>query len=147
MDTPPPTIRTLQPADVDTCAAIYRDAYDCYPYGKGWEGVTGERIISEISRRWPEECFVAEVEGQVVGFIVCSSLAGMRATIEEFSVTPSRQGRGIGDALLKHVMNHYRERGVTFLELVANRRAPAYQFYQRRGFAETVEYRLMSLEL
>ena len=147
MSHPALEIRLLENRDVPVCVGIYQQAYAAPPYGHGWDAEIAERIIRDLRRLFPEEGFVAEREGAVIGFILCSSLAGLRASIEEFCVAPAHQRQGVGRALLEHVIAFYQERGVPFLELVASRRAPAYAFYVRYGFSETEEYRLMSKEL
>lgn len=126
---------------------IYVAAYRAAPYNATWDSATAERIIREMKQRFPEECFVAELEGEVVGFILCASLAGLRAFVEEFAVAPEHQGQGIGDALLRHVIEHYRQRDYPLLELIANWQAPAWDFYLRRGLHESQDYRLMALRL
>lgn len=140
-------IRLLEARDVRSCVQLYQEAYQAPPYGHGWDDSTAQRIIEDIFRLFPRECFVAELEAQVVGFILCSSLAGLRATIEEFAVAPGLQRQGVGRMLLNYVTRYYRDRKVPFLELVANIDAPAYQFYLHEGFTENETYRLMSKEL
>jgi ribosomal protein S18 acetylase RimI-like enzyme len=140
-------IRVLEESDVAACVALYQEAYATPPYHYGWDEDTSARIIRDVSRLFAQECFVAEAAGKVVGFILCSSLAGLRATIEEFAVAPKHQRHGIGRELLEHVIAYYRKRKVPYLELVASNEAPAYRFYQRMGFAEPETYRLMSKEL
>jgi ribosomal protein S18 acetylase RimI-like enzyme len=147
MSAPALTIRRLERSDLAACVALYQQAYAIPPYGQGWDQETSERIILEFQRLFPQECFVAERGGEVAGFILCSSLAGLRATIEEFAVHPRHQKQGVGRRLLDHVVTVYRERGVPFLELIANDEAPAYGFYRRQGFTEPEHYRLMSKTL
>jgi len=140
-------IRAARETDVTVCVAIYLAAYQAAPYNACWDDATAERIIHEMMRVHPDDCFVAELEGQVVGFVLCSTLAAMRAMIEEFAVAPEYQGQGVGEAMLKHVVGRYRREGFRVLELIANRRAPAWEFYRKRGFREPDDYRLMSLDL
>ena len=137
-------IRPLLAADVPACARLYRRAYVSAPcYGGAWDEATAARIIRDVLRLFPHECFVAERDGVLQGFILCSSLADVRATIEEFAVAPECQAQGVGSALLDYVLDHYRRRGLTHIELIANRHAPAYGFYRKRGFAENRDYRLL----
>lgn len=140
-------VRLLEISDLCDCVRMYADAYATPPYGQGWDDGVAEGIIREVKRLFPDECFVAEQEGQLVGFILCSSLAGIRATIEEFVVAPEHQRQGIGRQLLSWVLDYYRDRNFDFIELVANKEAPAYRLYRQEGFAETREYRLMSRQL
>lgn len=141
------TIRPLEARDISACVVLYQEAYAAPPYGDGWSDATCERIIRDLLRLFPKECFVAERAREVLGFILCSSLAGLRATVEEFAVRPRHQQQGVGRALLEHMVSRYRAQGLPFLELVANVRAPAYGFYSREGFEETGNYRLMSKQL
>lgn len=141
------TIRLLAEQDIAACVPLYQAAYETPPYGHGWDSETSARIIADIRRLFPQECFVAEKEGVVLGFILCSCLAGLRAMVEEFVVDPRWQKRGVGRALLTHIITLFRARGVPYLELIANTEAPAYRFYRREGFSETDNYRLMSKPL
>jgi aminoglycoside 6'-N-acetyltransferase I len=143
----PPQIRELEERDIAACVRLYCAAYETPPYDHGWDEETAERIIRDVARLFPGDCLVAELEGDVVGFILCSNLAGLRTTIEEFAVAPAFQRRGVGKALFDHAVAAARARGVPFMELVASRQAPAYRFYLREGFRETGEYRLMSKDL
>jgi ribosomal protein S18 acetylase RimI-like enzyme len=140
-------IRNLTETDIMPCVRLYQRAYELPCYGGTWDEPEAERIIRDLCRVFPHECWVAERDGVLQGFILCSSLAGMRASVEEFAVAPECQGQGVGSALLDFVMDHYRRQGLTYIELVANCHAPAYEFYRRRGFAESQDYRLMSRHL
>lgn len=143
----PLRIRPLMAEDIPAAAALYRRAYEVPCYGGAWDQRTSERVIRDVLRLFPDQCFVGERDGILHGFILCSSLAGIRATIEEFAVAPEAQDQGVGSALLDHVLALYRKRGVSLIELVANREAPAYEFYRNRGFHENEAYRLMGREL
>ena len=143
----PLTVRRFEERDIPTCIRLYQEAYAEPPYGGGWEDETCERIIRDLLRLFPQECFVAEQAGGILGFILCSSLAGLRTTIEEFAVRPSCQQQGVGRKLLDHVTDRCRAQGLPYLELIANVEAPAYGFYRREGFDETQHYRLMSKQL
>lgn len=147
MTTPALHIRLITSDDLPALVDIYQRAYREAPYFSMWDDETAERIIREFFRLFPNECWLAEWEGDLVGFILCSSIAEMRASVEEFCVAPDAQGQGVGDRMLAHALKHYRERGFPFIELIANKHAPAYGFYRRRGFMENSDYKLMSLEL
>lgn len=140
-------IRTLQPEDVVSCARVYVDAYQGPPYDGCFDEDLARAILTEMRRRSPETCFVAEVDGTLVGFILCTTLAGIRATIEEFAVDPAHQRRGIGRRLLEHVCSLFRQSHYATVELIVDRLAPALAMYRRFGFTESDRYRLMSLEL
>lgn len=147
MDVSQVNIRLLQPDDVPACVRLYVDAYQAPPYDGCFDEDLARAILTEMRRRSPETCFVAEVSATVVGFILCTTLAGVRATIEEFAVDPACQRRGIGRRLLDYVCSLFRQQGYSSMELIVDRLAPVYRMYARHGFTESDRYRLMSLEL
>ncbi|MEN6544533.1 MAG: GNAT family N-acetyltransferase [Armatimonadia bacterium] len=147
MTTPPLHIRLVTDDDLPAVIRIYQSAYQAPPYMSTWDDATAERIIREFRRLFPNQCWVAVRDGEIVGFILCSSIAGMRATVEEFCVAPRAQRQGVGDQLLAYALKHYHDEGFAFIELIANRNAPAWGFYRRRGFEENAEYKLMSRRL
>jgi ribosomal protein S18 acetylase RimI-like enzyme len=140
-------IRLMRPEDVAACTDVYVAAYQAPPYNGCFDERTARAIVADLLRHFPETCFVAEAEEEIVGFILCSSIAGVKPTVEEFAVAPELQGQGIGDALLTHALNWFRRQGFRAVELVAHCRAPAYEFYLRRGFCDSASFRLMSVDL
>jgi ribosomal protein S18 acetylase RimI-like enzyme len=140
-------IRLMRPEDIAACTDVYVAAYQAPPYNGCFDERTARAIATDLLRHFPEACFVAEADGEVVGFILCSSIANMKATVEELAVAPESQGQGIGDALLGHALNWLRRQGFRAVELVAHRKAFAYEFYRRRGFRDSESFRLMSIEL
>jgi ribosomal protein S18 acetylase RimI-like enzyme len=140
-------IRSLRRGDIPRCGQIYVDAYQGAPYHGCWDLPTATRLITEVFRREGSLCWVIENNGQVAGFILCSSLAGTRAVVEEFAVDAQWQGQGLGSQLLDHALTEFRRRGYALVELIAHQQAPAWKLYQSRGFAESEVYRLMGLNL
>jgi GNAT superfamily N-acetyltransferase len=77
---------------------------------------------------------VAEVGGGVVGFMLMEELDGA-AHIEELSVHPDGQGRGLGTALLDAAAGWAAERGFSAVTLTTFRDVPWNRpFYERRGY-------------
>lgn len=142
-----PAIRPVLPADVPALAEVYVAAYQAPPYDGCFDLETATAIVRELQERYPESCFAAEVAGQPVGFILCSTLAGLKSVVEEFVVAPELQGQGVGRALFAHALDWLREHGYPAVELVAHRAAPAHQFYCHHGFAESRSFRLMTRTL
>lgn len=140
-------IRQAEPWDVGPCTSIYVRAYEAPPYDGCFDDETAAAILRQVIAAHPATCFVALEGGQLLGFILCSTLAGMKATIEEFAVDPDRQREGIGKALLDHALRALRQQGFTAAELIAHRRAPAFRFYRGYGFRESGSFALMAIEL
>jgi 8-oxo-dGTP diphosphatase len=81
---------------------------------------------------------VAEVDGQVVGFLALSffsGLSGLRAMIDDLAVDPPYRRQGIGAALVEAAIQWADRRGATHLLVdTAKGDAAARDFYQACGF-------------
>lgn len=81
-------------------------------------------------------CRVVEVDGEIAGYAIMS-MGKDEAHLLNLCVAPHRHGTGLGDYLLKFMLNHAREHEAvnTFLE-VRSSNASARGFYEKRGFVE-----------
>ena len=84
---------------------------------------------------------VAVAEGEVVGTYALAIMEklGKRGTpagvVEDVAVLPSRQGQGIGRAMMEHAREACRRAGCYKLALSSNlRREDAHRFYDSLGF-------------
>jgi 8-oxo-dGTP diphosphatase len=88
------------------------------------------------------EILVAEVKGQVVGFLALSFvpvLSGLRALIADLAVDPAYQRRGIGAALVEAAVQRADRRGATYLLVDTSRGDPDTRaFYRACGFEDGV---------
>ncbi|MBN1977506.1 MAG: GNAT family N-acetyltransferase [Anaerolineae bacterium] len=88
------------------------------------------------------EVLVAEVNGQVVGFLALSLvpvLSGLRALIDDLAVDPACRRQGIGAALVEAAVQRADRRGVTHLLVDTSRGDPsACDFYRACGFDDGV---------
>ena len=83
--------------------------------------------------------WVAEVGGAVAGFLVAEVLDGC-ADVEEVSVRPEAEGRGLGSALLEAAADWARTEGLDGVTLTTFRDVPwNAPFYERRGFRVLAE--------
>jgi len=87
--------------------------------------------------------FVADVAGRVVGMatvqvLISTAEGGPVGLVEDVVVAPAYRGRGLGRRLLAALEAWARDRGLTRLQLLADRgNAPALSFYERAGWAPT----------
>jgi len=84
---------------------------------------------------------VAVDAGTVIGCVQVTFIAnlsfqgGLRALIEGVRVTGSHKGKGLGHALIRHVIAMAKERGCRMVQLTSNVQRPeALQFYEQIGF-------------
>jgi GNAT superfamily N-acetyltransferase len=94
-------------------------------------------------RSWPNfRLFAArDDDGEVIGTysLVIIDKLGKRGTpagvVEDVAVAPSRQGRGVGRAMMAHAIEQCRKAGCYKLALSSNlKREGAHRFYESLGF-------------
>jgi GNAT superfamily N-acetyltransferase len=93
-------------------------------------------------RQWPNyRLLVAIVDGEIAGTytLLIMEKLGKRGTpagvVEDVAVLPSRQGQGIGRAMMEHAREECRRAGCYKLALSSNlKRTDAHKFYDSLGF-------------
>jgi ribosomal-protein-alanine N-acetyltransferase len=99
----------------------------------------------ELYRNYPKTFIVAEVEGRIVGYVMCRieraiSLRGFltRGHVVSIAVLPNYRRRGIGTALMEKAMEGMIEYGAkeAYLE-VRTSNIPAMNLYRKLGFRVT----------
>ncbi|MBL0793927.1 GNAT family N-acetyltransferase [Pseudomonas sp. B7] len=137
-------IRHVTAADLDRCYAIETLAYE------GDEAATREKIATRIAT-WPDGFIVAEMGGQVAGFINSGAAfdvqmsdeafkelighdpAGPNVVIMSVVVHPDYQGLGLAKRLLGEFIDRMREQGKATIHLMCKERhIPLYAGF---GFA------------
>lgn len=82
-------------------------------------------------------CFVASCNGGVVGACVVQPLGSRAHELMCIAVDPAHQRSGYGHALLKHVIDLFRESGARTLQVGTGSFGYQLAFYQRHGFRVT----------
>lgn len=80
------------------------------------------------------ETWVGEFDGQMAGF---GSVDRVNASIWALFVDPDSEGRGVGKALLNHLVARARSCGIPKLILTTTPGTRAEQFYLRQGWQQT----------
>ncbi len=130
-------IRPMSQADVPQVAALEKKIFS-----RPWSAESFEKALT-----YPEQILlVAEVidspesdlpeskESVICGYSILFAAAD-QADVSNIAVDSERRGQHIGDALMREMLNHAKDRGVqeVFLEVrVSN--APAIGLYQKYGF-------------
>lgn len=110
------------------------------PGAPHWSQAQYEACTADADAPVRRNAWVVLLSGQLVGFAVTRELAVGGETeceLESIAVHPAAQRRGIGAALLAHVLSQVKESpsGLLLLEVGASNLA-ARHLYQRAGFAE-----------
>ena len=105
-------IRKLQIEDAEEIGRIY-SAITQKPVKADFK-----RLVEEHARKSEDACFVAELDGRVVGFMVSYILTlgfGMEksAWIAILGVNPDVMGQGIGASLAEAIFRFYKSEGIT----------------------------------
>ena len=119
----------MQVADLDEVLAVEQAAYS-YPWTKG---------MFKDSLRSGHECWVAEKDNELIGHAVLSMACG-EAHLLTLCVMPHMQRKGIGRALLQHLLLRAKEQQIEmiFLEVRASNTS-AQQLYFSMGFNQIGE--------
>lgn len=104
-------VRELKAEDADQISGIYAAITQ--------KSVSNDftLLIERHAQREKDACFVAELDGQVVGFLVSYILTmgfgiDKSAWIATLGISPKFMGQGIGDRLAKEVFRFYRDKGI-----------------------------------
>jgi ribosomal protein S18 acetylase RimI-like enzyme len=131
----PPRIRPLADFDMDAVARIDEEISGRYR-PEVWD-----RRVGYYLRRDPEASVVAEIDGEVVGFMLGEVRSGEfgleepTGWIEVLGVDPAHRGRSIGRLLAEAMLAHFRERGAHEVRtLVADDMASIGEFFASLGF-------------
>jgi ribosomal protein S18 acetylase RimI-like enzyme len=124
-------------------------------YGDGGNAALVQALDLFLAR--PETGFVwlAEIESQdawqaVGACVVCRAISTSRgslvAKLDDVTVDPAWQGRGIGGRMLDTLREHLRLEGITRIDCGCHRdNEGAWRFYERLGFQALGEERLALL--
>ena len=131
-------VRAAVPADLPRLSEMF-DAYRVF-YGQESKPAEGEAYLKRRFEKNDAVLFVAEVDGETVGFAqlypTLSSVAMRRVwTLNDLYVEEAHRQSGVAGALLDAVDGHARETGASRLELSTARDNRAAQaLYEKHGW-------------
>jgi len=105
--------------------------------GKDWAWRKKRHIDADIEA-CPEGILVAEIDGQVVGYITSRiDQESKIGWIPNLAVLPEHQGRGIGKQLMQAVLDRLRAEGMELAKIETLTQNPVgTTFYPKMGFEE-----------
>jgi GNAT superfamily N-acetyltransferase len=124
------------PADLPACSGVYRRASLSNAGDRDNLLAHPEYLILGPEGLAEGRMYVAEEDGSVIGFATWAWAAqvGGAIELEDLFVDPDWRRRGIATALVAHIVDVLRTRGVRCLEVTANPHAEA--FYSAAGFVD-----------
>jgi ribosomal protein S18 acetylase RimI-like enzyme len=124
------SIRPFRPEDE---AILFGLARQTFGEREGW---SDDRTLTLLET---ETVYVAEVEGDVAGFVALAE-TGETAVIDELLVAGPHEGEGVGHQLLDWAEGWAIWRGARSLRIVVeDDNVAAHDFYRRSGFVPTGE--------
>jgi GNAT superfamily N-acetyltransferase len=132
-------IREAREADLPAVLALYAqpeiDDGEVLPLG------AAQDIFAQFARYPHYKLYVAEEAGRILGsyaFLVMHNLGHLgapSALVEDVVVDPANQGKGVGQAMMRHAMREAALAGCYKLALSSNaKREGAHAFYEQLGF-------------
>nr|WP_315862800.1 GNAT family N-acetyltransferase [Trichothermofontia sichuanensis] len=139
--------------EIDDLAPVYHlgDSLftsDLYPYiYRTWD----EWEVIGLYNTDPEYCLVAEIEGELAGFILGSIISKASLTygyILWLGVNPVFQRRGIADSLVDKLIERLINDGARFMMVDTDpENTPAVNFFTRKGFGDLRRHVFLSMDL
>jgi len=118
-------VRLCERQDLEKVAEIERSCFD-EPY----EFSTFSYLFSTD----PQGFLVAECEGRVVGYAIGQLRSG-RGLVISLAVDPAHRGGGVGESLLKELLEHFQRKHVKSVELQVDiHNSYAIKLYEKMGF-------------
>lgn len=143
------TIRPFCPEDLDRVLAVTVDSFGPVSIDRNIEERFGllagtdwkERKAKDVARDtelFPEGCFVAVEDGQVIGYI--TSVINEEAKvgrIPNLAVDPAYRRRGVASSLIQRALDFFRERRLVLARIeTLEQNVPTQDIYPRFGFEE-----------
>jgi ribosomal protein S18 acetylase RimI-like enzyme len=139
--------------EIDDLAPVYHLGEELftsnsYPYlYRTWD----EWEVIGLYNTDPEYCLVAQVEGQLAGFVLGTVITKASWTygyILWLGVSPDFQRRGVGDALVDKLIERMVEDGARFMLVDTDpANTPAVKFFTRKGFGNSRQHIFLSMNL
>ena len=102
-----------------------------------WRSKKADQIRRACEPASGAAVFVAERDGQIVGFVTCYTRSSGVGEIGNNAVWPAERGRGLGPQLYEHALAHLRAQGMQYVKVgtgLDEAHGPARRAYAKVGF-------------
>lgn len=130
-------IRLINKSNIEECAKLLMEAYNCPPWNTQWTFETAVRYLKEFEEARRFVGFALYVEGHIVAAMFGHEKAWYtndELFIDEFFVVPEKQRMGYGRFLLEHAEKYVKENELAGITLLTNRYMPSVSFYEKNNF-------------
>ena len=136
----------IRMATLEDCSILGDTAGEAYEFSRYYfDGNFPRDLCHKFYRDWIQKSvtggfddivFVAEIQGQVVGYISCRRASPNLGQIGLVGISKGNRGMGLGAALLQRALLWFEEQDLPRVEVVTQgRNLPAQQLYRGAGFA------------
>ncbi len=128
------SLRAHQASYSDLIPMAFKEAFNKrYTYSSGFYEVYQDRIRDRINQSSVWEIFVAEIDGEVVGYTIQKYVKPHYIVKKGLFVDPKFQGYGIGAALLTESINGIAEGTIVELQVI-EKNDRAKKLYEKHNF-------------
>ncbi|RRH95277.1 N-acetyltransferase [Mesorhizobium tamadayense] len=122
-------MRPFEHRDAHALHALLEEVFDDGADGAfddWWPRISGDAQFD------PDLCFLV-IDGK--GLLAGAALCWTSGFVKDLAVHPDSRGRGIGEALMRHVFLTFRDRGAAYVDLKTDtvENAAAFRLYERLG--------------
>jgi ribosomal protein S18 acetylase RimI-like enzyme len=132
-------IRKAKEADVATIIELMRDFAEYEKLLDYFEATADKLFDAMFGERSFVQGLIAEKESEAIGYAIFypnyATFRGQRGVyLEDIYISPSYQGQGIGEAMIRHIATIAKEQGCERIDFqVLEWNMPAIGFYERLG--------------
>ncbi|HBI91943.1 MAG TPA: hypothetical protein DDY58_05615 [Terrisporobacter glycolicus] len=130
-------IKAYKSGDLDQVAKLLVDTFIQEPWKERWTEELARVRIEEFMSGPMSIGYVYEENKKIIG-VMCGRqstyLYGKEYFIDEFFISPSQQGRGIGTKMINHVKNDLQQQGFVNIVLNTEKGYPSEAFYKKNNF-------------
>ena len=131
------TFRIIRKTDFSSCAKLLIESFKEEPWNEKWKFKKAYNRIDELMSSCTSRGYVIIDDKKVVGMCIgeVMTYAGFKELwIDEFSINPAYQRKGLGSKLLAFVKKELTKEQIDHISLATGKDYPAAKFYEKNGF-------------